>query len=77
MGDPNPPALAGPHEVHVRQRRLLRGLLTGLGIAGAVVLGRWTGLLEGAVGLMFTLVLVLLVPTSREFARRVIIAGCL
>ncbi len=45
--------------------------------ADAVVLGRQTGLLDGAAGVVVAAVLVLLVPTSRELPRRVLLAGCL
>jgi len=45
--------------------------------ADAVLLGRMTGVLEGGVGLVVATVLVLLVPTSRELPRRILLAGCL
>ena len=45
--------------------------------ADAVLLGRLTGLLDGAAGVVVAAVLVLLVPTSRELPRRILLAGCL
>lgn len=57
--------------------RLLRGLVLAALAAGAVTIGRRTGLLDGGVGLVLATVLVLAVPTSRDLARRVLLAGCL
>jgi hypothetical protein len=45
--------------------------------ADLVLLGRLTELLDGAAGVVVGTLLVLLVPTSRELPRRVLLAGCL
>ena len=58
-------------------RRVVRGLVCALFAADAVLLGRMTGLLDGALGVVVAALLVLLVPTSRELPRRILLAGCL
>jgi hypothetical protein len=58
-------------------RRISRGVLLGTTAAGAVLLGRASGFLEGGPGLLVAALLVLLVPTSREISRRILLAGCL
>jgi hypothetical protein len=48
-------------------------------VAAAVVVlvGRRAGVLEGTAGLLVGVLLVLLVPTSRDLCRRILLAGCL
>jgi hypothetical protein len=58
-------------------RRIVRGLVFGTFAADVMLLGRLTGLFEGAMGVVVGAVLVLLVPTSRELPRRILLAGCL
>jgi hypothetical protein len=58
-------------------RRVVRGLVFATIAADLVLLGRLTGLLDGAAGVVVGALLVLLVPTSRELPRRVLLAGCL
>lgn len=57
--------------------RVVRGLVFATIAADAMLLGRLTGLLDGRAGLVIAAVLVLLVPTSRELPRRILLAGCL
>lgn len=57
--------------------RIVRGLLLGALVAAVVVAGRGSGLLLGTTGLAVAVLLVLLVPTSRELSRRILFAGCL
>lgn len=52
------------------------GAGVGLAAAALVLVGRSTGLLDGAPALVLALVAVLAVPTSREASRRVLLAGC-
>jgi hypothetical protein len=54
-----------------------RAALFGAVAATAVLLGRGSGVLEGMPGLLGAAALILLVPTSREFSRRILLAGCL
>jgi len=64
----------------VRFRRGLRAArAVGLGAvaAGAVLFGRMSGVLDGMAGLVVAAALVLLIPTSRDFSRRILVAGCL
>ncbi len=58
-------------------RRVVRALLFATLAAATALVGRTTGLLDGAAGVLVAGVLVLLVPTSRELPRRVLVAGCL
>lgn len=58
-------------------RRIIRGLVCATFAADAVLLGRLSGMLDGAVGMVVAALLVLLVPTSRELPRRILLAGCL
>jgi len=58
-------------------RRVVRGLVFATIAADLVLLGRLTELLDGAAGVVVGTLLVLLVPTSRELPRRVLLAGCL
>jgi hypothetical protein len=69
-----PPALRVAPPV---ARRVVRGLVFATIAADLVLLGRLTGLLDGAAGVVVGTLLVLLVPTSRELPRRVLLAGCL
>ncbi|GAY09187.1 hypothetical protein [Pseudonocardia sp. N23] len=57
-------------------RRWVRAVLAGLAAGGLVLVGRVTGLLHGGPGLLVAIALVLLIPTSREFSRRVLLVGC-
>jgi hypothetical protein len=45
--------------------------------ADVVVAGRLSGLLDGTAGMLIAIVLILLVPTSRDLNRRILLAGCL
>ncbi|MDT7707729.1 MAG: hypothetical protein QOG20_3336, partial [Pseudonocardiales bacterium] len=45
--------------------------------AVVVLVGRRAGVLEGTAGLLVGVLLVLLVPTSRDLCRRILLAGCL
>ncbi len=56
---------------------LARGLVFGIAAAGAVLAGRTSGLLDGTVGVLVATALILLVPTSRDVNRRILLAGCL
>lgn len=58
-------------------QRILAPVVLGSVMAVAALLGRLGGVLEGPAGFAVAAVLVLLVPTSRELARRVLFAGCL
>ncbi len=69
----SPPGPAAPRI----NRRVVRGLVCATIAADLVLLGRLTGLLDGAAGVVVAVVLVLLVPTSRELPRRILVAGCL
>jgi hypothetical protein len=55
----------------------VRAAMFGLLAACIVLFGRITGLLEGSAGLLVTALIVLMVPTSRDLCRRVLLAGCL
>lgn len=66
-----------PASDRTRGRRLVRAAVFGLGAAAAVLAGRLTGLLVGAPGLLLAMVVLLLLPTSREFSRRLFTIGCL
>lgn len=66
-----------PSSGHPVARRLLVGAVAGLVAAALVAIGRSSGLLTGVTGLSVAVLLVLLVPTSRELPRRVLLAGCL
>ena len=57
--------------------RLVRAAVFGLTAAGAVVLGRLSGMLDGGAGLLVATLIVLLVPTSPDLCRRILLAGCL
>lgn len=57
--------------------RVLRAVVLGVLGAGLVLAGRTSGALDGVPGLIVAPVLLLLVPTSRHFSRRVLLAGCL
>ncbi len=57
--------------------RYLRGLALGVVAAGAVMVGRTSGALDGTTGVLVAVILVLLVPTSRDMNRRILLAGCL
>ncbi|GJF02259.1 hypothetical protein PSD17_12230 [Pseudonocardia sp. D17] len=70
------PGTAAPDGAAVRRRRWVRAVLVGLAAGGVVLGARATGLLIGGPGLLLTVVLVLLIPTSREFSRRVLLVGC-
>ncbi|KQR16679.1 hypothetical protein [Cellulomonas sp. Leaf334] len=54
-----------------------RGILVGLLVAGVVVALRAVGVLEHAAAAVVLVALTLAVPTSRDLARRVLLAGCL
>src|SRR6185436_4373886 len=58
-------------------RRAARGLVVATLAWFAVLIGRRTGVLDGPVGVVFAVMLVLAVPTSRELPRRVLLGGCL
>ncbi len=58
-------------------RRVIRGLVCATFAADAVLLARLSGMLDGAVGVVVAALVVLLVPTSRELPRRILLAGCL
>jgi hypothetical protein len=60
-----------------RELRFVRAAVFGLTAAGVVVLGRISGLLDGGGGLLVATLIVLLVPTSQDLCRRVLLAGCL
>ncbi len=49
----------------------------GIGAAGTVLAGRTSGLLDGTAGVLVATALILLVPTSRDVNRRILLAGCL
>ncbi|GEL24091.1 hypothetical protein PSU4_30450 [Pseudonocardia sulfidoxydans NBRC 16205] len=70
------PGAVVPEGNRSRWRRRVRGALVGLAAGGLVLLGRVTGLLDGGPGLLVTMVVLLLIPTSREFSRRVLLTGC-
>lgn len=70
------PGVVVPEGNRSHGRRLVRAALVGLAAGGLVLLGRVTGVLGGGPGLLLTMVLLLLIPTSREFSRRVLLAGC-
>ncbi|MBN9109909.1 MAG: hypothetical protein J0I34_14125 [Pseudonocardia sp.] len=70
------PGVLVPERNRPRRRRWVRGALVGLAAGGLVLLGRVTGVLNGGPGLLVTMVLVLLIPTSREFSRRILLVGC-
>ena len=72
-----PPLRAVPPLARRLGLRVVRGLVFATIAADAVLLGRLTGLLDGAAGVVVATVLVLLVPTSRELPRRILLAGCL
>ncbi len=57
--------------------RFVRAAMFGVTAACLVLLGRITGVLEGGAGLLVATLVVLLVPTSRDLCRRVLLAGCL
>lgn len=57
--------------------RLLLAVVLGVVAAVAVLAARSTGVLEGGVALLVAVLLVLLVPTSRDLCRRILLAGCL
>lgn len=60
-----------------RPRRVLIACVAAVFAAAAVFGVRLAGLLEGPVAVVLAVALVLAVPTSRELARRILIAGCL
>lgn len=57
--------------------RVARAAAAGVGVAGLLVAGRTSGALLGGAGLLVTVLLVLMVPTSRDLSRRILLAGCL
>jgi hypothetical protein len=57
--------------------RLVRGLVFAVAAAGVVLVGRTSGALDGTAGVLVATVLILLVPTSRDVNRRILLAGCL
>ncbi len=57
--------------------RSITGAVLAVLLASLVTFGRASGLLAGTTGLAVAVLLVLLVPTSRELTRRVLLAGCL
>lgn len=72
-----PQAPTPPRVVPSVVRRVVRGLVFATIAADVVLLGRLTGALDGAAGVVVGALLVLLVPTSRELPRRILLAGCL
>ena len=66
-----------PPAVSRRTGKLVRGLMPALAAACVVLVGRMSGLLDGTAGVLVAIVLVLLVPTSRDVSRRILMAGCL
>lgn len=68
---PPPPAAVG------RLPRLLLAVVLAVVAAAAVLAGRSTGALENGAALLVGVLLVLLVPTSRDLCRRILLAGCL
>lgn len=75
---PRPP-VAGRSIAGGRPRavRLAIAVVLGVVAAGAVLLGRSSGVLENGAALLVGGLLVLLVPTSRDLCRRILLAGCL
>lgn len=73
---PVPPAAVAPPGGG-RTARGARAVLFGAAAGGVVMLGRLSGAFDGVAGLVVVVVLLLLVPTSRQFARRVLLTGCL
>ena len=71
------PQLPLPPLLPSHARRAARGLVVAMLAWFAVLIGRRTGVLDGPVGVVFAVVLVLAVPTSRELPRRVLLGGCL
>ncbi|MFC4944804.1 hypothetical protein [Pseudonocardia sp. GCM10023141] len=57
--------------------RVVRGALFGVLAGGLVFVGRLSGVLDGFAGLAVAVLLVLLVPMSRELSRRVLLGGAL
>ncbi len=55
----------------------LRGLVCGVAAAALVLLLRLLGVAEGETGIVLTGVLLLLVPTSKELARRILYTGAI
>ncbi len=75
---PRPEPRAGrQHLVRGDAAGTVRGVVVGLLVAGAVVVGRRAGVLEGPVGLVLGAALALAVPTSRLLSRRALLTGCL
>jgi hypothetical protein len=72
-----PPLPSPAIDIAPTARRVIRGLVCATFAADAVLLARLAELLDGAVGVVVAALLVLLVPTSRELPRRILIAGCL
>lgn len=77
VGPVDPPAGRSGRAPLPRGLRLARALVAAAVVAGALVLGRSSGVLVGVTGLLVAALLVLLVPTSRDLSRRVLLAGCL
>ncbi len=71
---PAVPVLPSPPQ---RARRWARAGVLGVAAAGVVLVGRLSGVFDGVAGLLVAAVLILLVPTSRELCRRILLAGCL
>ena len=71
------PQLALRPLLPLHTRRAARGLVVAMLALFAVLIGRRTGVLDGPVGVVFALVLVLALPTSRELPRRVLLGGCI
>lgn len=69
---PSPVPVGGPGPVF----RFFCGLFAGVAVACLVVAGRLSGVLLGWPGLLVATLLLLLVPTSRELSRRVLLGGC-
>lgn len=69
---PRPPAAPLP-----RFPRFLLAVVLGVVAACAVLVARSTGVLENGAALVVAVLLVLLVPTSRDLCRRILLAGCL
>ena len=76
---PSRPPVAGRSAADGRPRGLRTAVALVLAVlaAGAVVLGRTSGVLENGPALLVGGLLVLLVPTSRDLCRRILLAGCL
>jgi hypothetical protein len=69
------PQLALSLLLPLHTRRTARSLIVAMIALFAVLIGRRTGVLDGPVGVVFALVLVLALPTSRELPRRVLLGG--